>query len=141
MDDERRGESGFSLMEVIVATIIATIAVVGLAYTFGMGRGFIDRFAVGRAALAAAQGQLDRIAAAAPGDTLTTLGTHASAFMVGGVVRGTTTWSVSWIDDPADGVGAADPNPNDIKQASVSVQYREGSMTDSVQLSRLLPSP
>ena len=28
-------------MEVIVATVIATIAVVGLAYTFGMGRGFI----------------------------------------------------------------------------------------------------
>ena len=39
-----QGERGVGLMEVIVATIIAVIAIVALAYTFGMGRGLVNRY-------------------------------------------------------------------------------------------------
>src|SRR2546426_12733052 len=37
-------EQGFSLIEAVVATVIAALAVVGLAHTFGLGRAFINRF-------------------------------------------------------------------------------------------------
>ena len=46
----RGSESGFSLMEAIVATAIAVIAVLGLAYSFGQGRAMIGRYEISRAA-------------------------------------------------------------------------------------------
>ena len=61
--DAGRSGVGFSLMEVIVATLIATIAITGLAYTFGLGRSFIDRYELSRAALAAAQGKVEALMA------------------------------------------------------------------------------
>jgi len=128
-------------MEVIVATAIATIAVVGLAYTFGMGRGFINQFEIGRAAAAAAEGQMDLIASASATDTLVKIGpVHMSYFFVGGVKRGTQSWIVSWVDDPVDGLGGADPNPNDLRQATVTVQFQNGTLPENVQTTRLLPA-
>ena len=139
-----RVEGGFSLMEVIVATVIATIAVVGLAYTFGMGRGFINRFEVGRAALAAAQGQIEVIAAAPANDTLVQMGRmHQSYFLVDGQVRGTQQWTLSWEDDPADGTAStttADLNTSDLRRATVDVWFQQGSLQDTVLLTRLLPA-
>ena len=41
--DDRGAQSGFTLVEAIVATTIATIAVVGLAYSFGTGRALVNR--------------------------------------------------------------------------------------------------
>jgi len=128
-------------MEVIVATLIATIAVVGLAYTFGMGRGFINQFEIGRAAEAAAEGEMDLIASTPASDPLVEIGPlHMSYFTVGGRISGTQRWLVGWIDDPADGVGAAEPNPNDLRQATVTILFRHGSLLDSVQVTRLLPA-
>lgn len=135
-----REDAGFSLMEVLVATVIATIAVVGLAYTFGLGRGFINQFEVGRAAEAAAEGEMDLIASTPPSDSLVKIGPlHMSYFMVGGNINGTQRWIINWIDDPADGVGVADPNPEDIRQATVTVLFQHGSLLDSVTTTRLLP--
>ena len=128
-------------MEVLVATVIATIAVVGLAYTFGLGRGFINQYEVGRAAAAAAEGQIELIAESPANDTLVTIGVqHMSYFTVAGTIQGTERWTIGWVDDPADGLGAADPNPNDLRQAIVTVVFQHGSMADSVQATRLLPA-
>lgn len=134
-------EAGFSLMEVIVATVIATIAVVGLAYTFSLGRGFINRFEVGRAALAAAQGQMELIATSPIGDSLVTIGPlHQSYFLVGGSPRGTQRWVLGWRDDPADDSSPVDPDTSDLRSATVTILFREGSVQDSVQLTRFLPA-
>ncbi len=138
-------------MEVVVASLIATVAVVGLAYTFGMGRGFIDRYETGRAAMAIAEGQLDRIAVTGSNDTLVTpvdapltpidgLHKHMSYFSAGGPPLGTLYWTLQWFDDPADGTGTDDPDPDDLRQATVTAVFRQGSMTDSVSVSRLLPA-
>ena len=59
-----RGERGVGLMEVIVATVIAIIAILALAYTFGMGRGLIGRFETARVAFAAAQRRMETLSAA-----------------------------------------------------------------------------
>ena len=129
-------------MEVIAATVIATFAVVGLAYTFGLGRGFIDRYEVARAALAQAEGRLETLEVHPSGDTLSTPDEqHMSYFVVDGRVLGTERWVVRWVDDPADGTGqpGPDPNPRDLRRATVTVVFQMGSVEDSVQLSRLLP--
>ena len=138
----RNDEGGFSLIEVMTASIIAVIAVVGLAYTFGMGRGFIDRFAIARAALGAARARLETLASLPPGslELTTTPPPHTANFVIDGTVLGTESWDVAWIDDPADGVqGSGDLNGNDLKRATVTVTFRQGSAVDSVRLTRLLP--
>jgi type II secretory pathway pseudopilin PulG len=141
----RAGEGGFSLVEVIVATVIATIAVVGLAYTFGMGRGFINSFQVGRAALATAQGRLETIAATPANDPLVTMlpATHQTPFIVGGRTMGTERWILGWKDDPADGTAGsvpADLDTSDLRIAVVTVSFQQGTLRDSVQLTQLLPA-
>ena len=135
-----RSENGFSLIEVIAATVIAAIAVIGLAYTFGMGRGFIDEFEIGRDAVAAAKGQLELLATLPANDSRVAIGVqNQSDFVVGGVVIGKLYSVVGWVDDPADGAGAADLNPHDLRLATVSVAFQHGSLPDSVRLTRLLP--
>ena len=127
-------------MEVIVATLIATLAVIGLAYTFGMGRGFIDRFEIARAALGAAEGRLEEIASLPAADPLATpLIQHTSNFEVGGQVFGTERWILTWVDDATDGLAPADLNPRDLRQLTVTVDFDLNSMPDSVRLTRLLP--
>lgn len=131
---------GFSLIEVLVATVIATVAVVGLAYTFSIGRASIDRFATARAALAAAQGQLEILSTlpgTAPELTLSPPD-HTAPFLVAGEVRGEVHWTVVPYDDPAD--GPSDPNPFDLRRVTVEVTWTQGTMTDNVQLERLLPA-
>jgi len=126
-------------MEVIVATVIATIAVLGLAYTFGMGRGFIDRFLVGRAALGAAQARLELLSVTPAADTsLTPVVQHQSYFIVDGSIFGTERWMVEWIDDPGDGAKPADKNPRDLRRLTVTVEFMQGDRADSVRIARLL---
>jgi hypothetical protein len=129
-------------MEVIVATIIATIAVVGLAYSFGLGRSFITRFERKRTASAAARARLETLAVT-PGTApeLVAPSTHTVPFQLDGKTLGAETWQVSWVDDPADGLaGAGDWNPNDLKRVTVEVTYRMGTITDTVTVTRLFPA-
>jgi len=43
-------ERGFSLAEALTGATISVIAVMGLAYSFGVGRGLVNRYEVARAA-------------------------------------------------------------------------------------------
>jgi len=139
-------ERGFSLMEAIVATVIAIIAILGLAYSFGQGRAMIGRFDTARSALAAAQGEMDLLAATLPNDSTLAIGPgnstglHARDFVLAGQVVGAIRWSVTPVDDPADGVGAADPNPFDLKQVVVTVLWTTGFNPGSVSLTRFFPA-
>ncbi len=132
-------EAGFSLMEVIIATVIATVAVIGLAYTFGMGRGFINRFEVSRVALAAAEARVEALAALNAADTMATPGQHMCYLKAGDTVLGTEFWTIDWANDPADDT-PVDLNQRDLRRATVTVVFRQGSAPDSVQIVRYLPA-
>jgi hypothetical protein len=133
-------------MEAIVATVIAVIAVLGLAYSFGQGRAMIGRFGIERAALAAAQDEMERLAVTAAGDSTLALGPggtpgyHGRPFVLDGQTLGTVQWTVTPFDDPADGLSPADPQPFDLKQVVVTVSWSVGFNPGSVTLSRFFPA-
>jgi prepilin-type N-terminal cleavage/methylation domain-containing protein len=131
-------QGGFSLMEVLAATVIATIAIVGLAYTFGMGQSFIQRFETGRSALAVAEGRLDLLGVLPASSPDLTLGDHPASplpFQADGTTVGTETWRVDTYDDPGTSFMT-----DDLKKVTVTVTWRFGSTQDSLRLSRLMPN-
>jgi prepilin-type N-terminal cleavage/methylation domain-containing protein len=137
-EPKSRSDAGFSLIEVLVALMVTVIAILGLAYSFSTGRTLIDRYAYSRAALSDAQGRMELLSLVAPSDTALTIGTHMAYFMVGGQIMGTERWVVSWVDDPVDGLGASDPNPNDLKLVSLSVDFQRGTLSDTLKFTRLV---
>lgn len=128
-------ERGFSLMEAIVATVIAALAVMGLAHTFGLGHGLIDNYATSRAALGEAQRRMEWLGTLlASSESLQVNGLHPgapAAFSVPDVITGTYQWSVADYDDPATAT------PNDMKQVTLFIAYRLGADPDTVRLTRL----
>lgn len=133
-----RGQRGFSLMEAIVATAIAVIAILGLAHSFSLGRGFIARYEVGRAALGEAQGRMEGFTVLRPADLVP--GTADSvAFSYRGAPVGFSFWRIVWVDDSADGLGGADldGDTNDLKRVTVTVRWTDG---QRVELARLFPA-
>ena len=133
---DSRHEQGFSLVEAVVATVIAVLAVLGLAYTFSLGRGMVDRFEVGRAALGAAEDRMERLLLLNdrnPGVDSLRAGYRSIAFpfLVNGAQLGTTWWHVEAFDDP--NVAGAE----NLRRLTVAVRWNT-SVPDSVQLSQLI---
>jgi len=127
-----KNENGFTLVEAMVAAVIAVLAAVGLAYSFGLGRSFINRFEVGRAALGVAQQRLEvlhTLPASAP--EFDTDSTHYRSFYHGGSPAGLESWEVTWYNDPTT------TRANDLKLVTVTVSWRIGALADSISLSRL----
>jgi len=139
-------EKGFSLIEAVVATVIAVIAVTGLAYSFGQGRAMIGRYEIARAALAAAQDEMEVLSLTAATDSTLALaagnapGYHGKPFVLDGQTLGTVQWVVTPYDDPADGTGVADPDPFDLKKVDLTATWTIGFIPGSVSLSRLFPA-
>jgi Tfp pilus assembly protein PilV len=132
-------ENGFSLIEAVVATVIAVIAVLGLAHSFGAGRALINRFESARDALALCQHQMEMLVASQP--TSDSLDVSKSPFgpypvTVSAKESGTLSWTVTWVDDPLNGLGG-----NDYKRVDVYVVWRGVTAPDSVQLSRNFLAP
>ena len=129
-------EQGFSLIEAVVATVIAVLAVLGLAYTFSLGRGMVDRFEVGRAALGDAENRMERLLLLNdrnPGVDSLRAGYRSPllAFSVDGTAIGTTWWHVEAFDDPN-----VAGNEN-LRRLTVAVRWNS-SVPDSVQLTQLI---
>lgn len=140
-----RGQDGFSLIEVMVAMVIAVIAVLGLAHTFGAGRALINRYEVARDALGAAQRELDVLGAVSL--TCDSLDAGAGQRLHGPFpvslndrIDGTVEWRSSWWDDPQDNGAGGDPDPKDYRQVTVVVRW-QGAVPDSVALSRFFMAP
>jgi hypothetical protein len=124
------GERGVGIMEVVVATVIAVIAIVALAYSFGAGRGLVDEYEAARVALAAAQRRVEM------------LGRHpAGSGMYPVQVDGQTvvleSWQVDAFDDPANGTSAGSV---DLKKVTVSVSWGQLRPGETVSLTRLFPT-
>jgi hypothetical protein len=139
-----QSERGISLIEVITGTVITVIAVVGLAYSFGIGRGLIDRYEVARVALSAAQRRMETLTAMP--STSESLATGAGflrdfgpfPFNAEGKEIGEEWWTVEWIDDPVDGMAPGDATPHDIRRVTVRVIWEpSGQRRDTVKFSRL----
>jgi type II secretory pathway pseudopilin PulG len=136
--------AGFSLIEVMVAGVVAVIAVLGLAYSFSTGRGMIDRYATARDALEAAQSKLDFLAMEAVKDPATAdlnVGNHGPyPRALNGNLTGRVSWSVVWVDDLVDNF-PPDQDPNDYKRAVVTVSWKQGSLPEQVSISRSFLGP
>lgn len=132
-----RPEQGFSLIEALIATVIAVIAVLGLAYTFSVGRGQVSRFEVARAALGVAESRMEtllRLHDTTPGSDSLVVGYRSPtfAFTYQGAPLGTTWWHLDPYDDPDL------PDNPDLKRLVVCVRWSTVT-PDSIQFSQLLP--
>jgi hypothetical protein len=129
----RLDERGFSLVEALTAATISVIAVMGLAYSFGVGRGLVNRYEVARAALGEAQSQLEALQLAPRNDASMTIGyvSPPTPFLYEGATLGTSSWRVVAYDDPSL------PGTVNLKRVIMTVQWTRNAQTDSVSLERL----
>ena len=126
-------ERGFSLMEAMTAATISVIAVLGLAYTFGMGRGLVNRYEVARAALNEAQSTLEALQLVPAGDAVMQIGYVAAPtpFRYEGAALGSSSWRVLPYDEPNL------PGTVNLKRVVVTVRWQQAAHTDSLSLERL----
>jgi len=125
------------LAEIVAATLIATLAVVGLAYSFGVGRGLIDRYQVARRAMGRAQLVVDSLVTVPP----LALNSGSQTFWTGYPTSGITRWTISWVDDPIDRTAGSSPpdlNPNDMKRILVEVSWQIASARDTLRMTRIV---
>jgi hypothetical protein len=119
----------------MVATIIAVIAVLGLAHSFGTGRALIDRFETARDALALAQSRIEILSRLPLGTPDLSPGTHGpTPVQINAGMLGDETWTVVWVNDPAD--GTPDLDPQDYKRVTVAVSWANGGIPDTISLFR-----
>jgi prepilin-type N-terminal cleavage/methylation domain-containing protein len=142
-----RGEDGFSLIEVMVATVIAVIAVMGLAHTFGTGRALINRYEVARDAVGVAQRELEvlgtvRLSSDSLNADVSQPVIPPFSVKLNDRQSGTVEWRSVWVDDPVDDPsgGGPDPDPKDYRRVTVVVRWA-GAADDSVALSRFIMAP
>jgi type II secretory pathway pseudopilin PulG len=124
-------DRGFALVEVMVSAVIAVLGVLGLAYSFSVGRVQVDRFEVARAALAVAQQRMELLSVLAGNASELTIGQHPTSAFVYDGASGGESWKVDWYDDP----GAT--GTKDLKRVTVQVAWTQGALSDTVRLSRL----
>jgi hypothetical protein len=128
-------------MEVVVATVIAVIAVVALAYSFGSGRNLINNYELARVALAAAQRRMELLGALPAADPLLQVGRHPLTdsydVQLDGRTLGQVFWTVEAVDDPAN--GQVPPNDVDLKRVEVNVSWGRGGAGATIKLTRLFP--
>jgi hypothetical protein len=130
-------QRGIGLMEVVVATIIAVIAVVALAYSFGVGRGLVSRFGIARVALAAAQGRMERLSTLPATSDSLQIGQYGTfPVWVDGRAVAQESWKVDSYTDKASGhpQGTAD-----LRSVTVTVAWGSGGPNEKVTLTRLFP--
>ncbi len=128
-------ERGFSLMEALTAATISVIAVVGLAYSFGVGSSLVDRYEIARAALGEAESQLEALTLLPNTDLALALGYQAplTPFRYKGTTLGTEYWRVLAYDEPHL------PGNADLKRVVMTVRWQMGTRADSVSMERLWP--
>jgi hypothetical protein len=139
----RRGRSdaqGFSLMEAIVATVIAVLAAIGLAYSFGVGRGNINRLEVARVADGRAQARMEFLGVLAQtrpglGDSLTQVGVHPNPVLPF-IANGDTIGSEYWRVDPAPASVPLSVRGN-LTLVTVEVAYVLGGVADTARYGRI----
>ena len=116
-----------------MALLITVLAVMGLAHTFGIGRGMIDRYATARAAMGVAQSRMERLRMESRRDLghpdLDPAVTHpVTDVTLDARVPGQETWTVEWVHDPLGTSG------QDYKRVRVTVDWTQAGIADSIEL-------
>lgn len=126
-------ERGFSLMEALTGATVSVIAVLGLAYSFGVGRGLVNRYEVARAALGEAQSQLESLQLVPSGDLALAFGYDSppTPFRYKGATLGSSSWRVLAYDEPHL-AGTAN-----LKRVVMTVRWQQDARADSLSLERL----
>ena len=125
-------------MEAIIATVITVIAVLAMAYSFSLGRSFINAFEVRRVADARAQGCMEWLSSLHSNDPNLSAGTHPGVpqpFVVNRVTIGGVRWRVGPTTDVPPTVAGV------LRNVTVSVTWSLGGFQDSVVYSRLVAAP
>lgn len=122
-------------MEVIVATVVAVVAILALAYTFGTARGLVNRYETARVALAAAQRRMETLSAGSAIAADLQPGQHQTLPVeVDGTTVAFESWTVTLIDDPATPTHAGD-----LKRVVVTVAWGGRSPGEQLALTRIFP--
>jgi Tfp pilus assembly protein PilV len=126
------------MTEVLVALVITVIAVLGLAHTFGLGRGLIDRYATARDAMGVAQRRMEILRMEARKDLANaelTPGSHTPiAITLDGKISGFESWQVDWVPDP----GFPSGTGQDYKKITVTVTWKQSGLDDHIDVSSVL---
>ncbi len=136
-----KSEKGAALLDSIIAIAIFVVLFVGFFALMQVGVKTVTEHKARAGALAIARSQIEYVRSL----------DYVSVGLVGGSpsgnIEGTTadslnnisytmTTSITWYDDPEDGLAGADTNPNDYKSVSVVVTWLEhAGVTSSVALS------
>ena len=129
--------AGFSLVEMMAAMVISVIAIMGIAHTFSLGTGFIDRYATARAALARANGQLEHVRAHVKDGAQLSNADFSSAIQLSPGRNDSLRTQIQGVDDAADGGGGA----SDYYRVTATVSWTRAGMTDRLQLVTVILQP
>jgi len=121
----------------MAAMLISVVAIMGLAHTFSLGTGFIDRYATARAALARANGQLEHVRAQVKGGAQLANADSSSTILLSPSMNASLRTRILGVDDPADGGGGA----TDYYRVTASVTWTQAGMTDSLHLDTVMLQP
>ncbi|MFA5867637.1 MAG: fibronectin type III domain-containing protein [Actinomycetota bacterium] len=135
----RNNESGFTLTEIMAASAIITIGILGIMIVFNSTLNTQTNTKVRTLATNIATEKVEAARTIAY-DTLTqeylaaNLGTTATK----GGVTFTITYTVAFVDDPSDGTGTGDLNPNDFKNVQITVAWTNPQPSSSVVIDTLI---
>jgi len=142
------GQRGFSLMEVLMASTLLAVAVIGTGYFFASGQARLEERGYGRGALEAARSKLEELQGlsfqhpdllGAPSPGLTHLDPANPVVIddrgtsdTGDDLPGYRRWVVVDVDDPANGEGQADYKEVRVEVAEDSL-FSEGRIWASLK--------
>lgn len=143
LNDGAADHAGFTLTEVLVALLITVIAVLGLAHTFGLGRGLIDRYAVARDAMGVAERRMEILRMEARADAANpdlSTGAHPATpidIKLDGVVGGKESWQVDGVPDPTFSGGGG----SDYRKVTVTITWKLSGIDDGITMSTIFEAP
>lgn len=119
-------------MEALAGAAISVIAVMGLAYSFGVGRGMVEGYEVARAALATGESQMEALKLYPDGDPALAMGyvSPATPFLYEGTQRGDLYWRVVPFSI---GVPGALP----MRNVMLAIRWKRDARMDSLVIQRL----
>ena len=121
----RQLERGTSLTEALAATVLGIVAALAMVYALSSGNASIQAMRIERAAITTAQQKMEKLLAKPTGDAQLSVGNHGPESVTLPYKTGQTSWVVAWQDDPIDGSGVGDTDPQDYKKLTVTVSWTD----------------
>ena len=121
----RGPESGSSLVEGLIAAVVAIIAALAMIFALVSANAGVKSMRIERGAFFVVQQQMEKLIAKPSSDPNLTIGNHGPQSAALPYVAGQTTWNVAWVDDTLDGVSPSDSDPQDYRKLQVTVTWTD----------------